>query len=124
VNANQVFHWRKLYREGRLGVEPAAQLVPVRISVVVSEDHQAPTKFYAGVIIVEVGRARIRVEGAVDTDSLRLILERLGRGSRCRAAPTSGLPPASPTCCAQLSMLLEGIDWRRPLRTTAPQVAV
>ena len=25
---------------------------------------------------------------------------------------------------AQLSMLLEGIDWRRPLRTAAPQLAV
>jgi transposase len=25
---------------------------------------------------------------------------------------------------AQLSMLLEGIDWRRPQRTAAPQMAV
>jgi transposase len=25
---------------------------------------------------------------------------------------------------AQLSMLLEGIDWRRPVRTSAPSVAV
>jgi transposase len=25
---------------------------------------------------------------------------------------------------AQLSMLLEGIDWRRPVRTAAPQMAV
>jgi transposase len=79
VNANQVFHWRKLYREGRLGVEPAAaQLLPVRISEVVSGE-QVPTKFYAGVIVVEFGRARIRVEGAVDAGSLRLILERVGR---------------------------------------------
>jgi transposase len=79
VNANQVFHWRKLYREGRLELGPsAAQLVPVRISEVVSGE-QAPTKFYAGVIVVELGRARIRVEGAVDADSLRLILERVGR---------------------------------------------
>lgn len=79
VNANQVFHWRKLYREGRLGVEPpAAQLVPVRISEVVSAE-PSPAKFYAGVIVVELGRARIRVEGVVDTDSLRVILERLGR---------------------------------------------
>src|SRR6204780_2688052 len=79
VNANQVFHWRKLYREGRLEIEPAAaQLVPVRISEVVSGG-QAPTKFYAGVIVVEIGRARIRVEGAVDADNLRLILERVGR---------------------------------------------
>src|ERR1700751_5724958 len=66
VNANQVFHWRKLYREGRLEGGPAApQLVPVRISEVVSGE-QAPTKFYAGVIVVEIGRARVRVEGAVD----------------------------------------------------------
>ena len=79
VNANQVFHWRKLYREGRLEVGPAAaQLVPVRISEVVSGE-QAPPKFYAGVIVVELGRARIRVEGAVDVESLRLILERVGR---------------------------------------------
>ena len=78
VNANQVFHWRKLYREGRLEAAPSAQLVPVRISEVVSGE-QSPTKFYGGVIVVELGRARIRVEGAVDADSLRLILERLGR---------------------------------------------
>ena len=79
VNANQVFQWRKLYREGRLELGPTAtQLVPVRISEVVSGE-QVPTKFYAGVIVVEIGRARIRVEGAVDTDSLRLILERVGR---------------------------------------------
>ena len=79
VNANQVFHWRKLYREGQLGEEPAAeQLVPVRISEVVNGE-QAPTKFCGGVIVVEFGKARIRVEGAVDADSLRLILERVGR---------------------------------------------
>lgn len=79
VNANQVFHWRKLYREGRLDVAPApSQLVPVRIAEVVSEE-QAPTRFYAGVIVVEIGRARIRVEGSVDADNLRLILERVGR---------------------------------------------
>src|ERR1044072_5986511 len=57
VNANQVFHWRKLYREGRLDLKPAAaQLVPVRIAEVVSAD-QPPAKFCAGVIVVEVGRA-------------------------------------------------------------------
>jgi hypothetical protein len=40
VNANQVFHWRKVYREGRLDVELAAQeLVPVRITEVVSGEH-------------------------------------------------------------------------------------
>ena len=79
VNANQVFQWRKLHREGRLEVEPATpQLVPVRIAEVVSGD-QPTAKFYAGVIVIEVGRARIRVEGSVDMENLRLILERVGR---------------------------------------------
>jgi transposase len=79
VNANQVFYWRKLYREGRLDVAPApSQLVPVRITEVVSGE-QAPGKFYAGVIVLEIGRARIRIEGSVDADNLRLILERVGR---------------------------------------------
>lgn len=79
VNANQVFHWRKLYREGRLDVEAAAaQLAPVRIAEVVSGEPY-PVKLHAGVILVEVGRARIRIEGSVDADNLRLILERVGR---------------------------------------------
>lgn len=50
----------------------------MRISEVVSGD-PAPTKFYAGVIVVELSRACIRIEGSVDVDSLRLVLERLGR---------------------------------------------
>src|SRR5436305_10776193 len=79
VNANQVFHWRKLYREGRLDVKPAAaQLVPVRVAEVMSTE-QPPAKFYAGVIVVEVGRARIRIEGSVDAENLRLVLERVAR---------------------------------------------
>jgi transposase len=79
VNANQVFHWRKLHREGRLDLEPAAaRLLPVRIAEVVSGE-QPPAKLYGGVIVVELGRARIRIEGPVDTDNLRLVLERVGR---------------------------------------------
>jgi len=78
VNANQVFHWRKLYREGRLELAPAAQLLPVRVAEVVSSE-PPPARCYAGVIVVEVGRARIRIEGPVDSDNLRVVLERVGR---------------------------------------------
>jgi len=86
VNANQVFHWRKLYREGRLEVGPvAAQLVPVRISEVMSGE-QAPTKFYAGVIVVEIGRARIRIEGAVDAFRLPGSIGRVTPGTAQIAA--------------------------------------
>ena len=79
VNANQVFHWRKLLREGRLDVKRAlTQLVPVRISEMV---HQEPVtaRPFSGTIHLELGRARLRVEGSADPDSLRMILEHLGR---------------------------------------------
>jgi transposase len=78
VNANQVFHWRKLYREGRLDLRPAAELLPVRIAEMVGVEPPS-AKLYSGVIVVELGRARIRIEGAVDADNLRLVLERVGR---------------------------------------------
>jgi len=79
VNANQVFHWRKLYREGRLEVAPATpQLVPVRIAEVVSSE-ESPVRLCTGMIVVEVGRARVRIEGMVDAEVLRLVLERVGR---------------------------------------------
>ena len=76
VNANQVFHWRKLYREGRLDAIPP--LVPVRITEVLSSE-QSHAKLNGGVILLELGRARIRIEGSVDSENLRLILERVGR---------------------------------------------
>ena len=79
VNANQVFHWRKLLREGRLDVKSASsvQLIPVRIAEMVGDDRSA--RSYSGAIHVEIGRVRVRVEGSVDPESLRIILERLGR---------------------------------------------
>ena len=79
VNANQVFHWRKLYREGRLELESAAApLLPVRIAEVV--DCERPlAKLHTGSIVIELGRARVRVEGSVDAESLRVILERVAR---------------------------------------------
>lgn len=79
MNANQVFHWRKLLREGRLDERPAlAQLVPVRISDV-AEEQLGPTRCYSGTIQIELGRARVRIEGSADPESLRVVLEHLGR---------------------------------------------
>jgi len=55
-----------------------------------------------------------------DGDGLCLFAKRLERGRFVWPQATSG------TVCltrAQLSMLLEGIDWRRPVRT-APQFAI
>ena len=79
VNANQVFQWRKLLREGRLDPKPASstQLIPVRLAEVVGEHGSART--YSGAIHIEFGRVRVRVEGSADPDSLRAILEHLTR---------------------------------------------
>lgn len=76
VNANQVFQWRKLLREGRLEGNPAAaQLIPVRLAEI-CEENSLPVQ---GSIYVELGRVRIRVEGTVDAGALRVILEQLSR---------------------------------------------
>jgi transposase len=79
VNANQVFHWRKLLREGRLDPKSgtSTQLVPVRIAEVAGDDRLA--RSYCGAIHIEVGRTRIRVEGSADPENLRLVLEHLSR---------------------------------------------
>ena len=78
VNANQVFHWRKLLRAGRLDVKPTGtQLMPVRIAEITGDDSSA--KSYTGTIHIEFGRTRIRVEGSADPENLRLALEHLTR---------------------------------------------
>jgi transposase len=79
VNANQVFQWRKLYHEGRLGsATTSTQLIPVRIADVVSQDMR-PAVSASGAIHIEMGKVRLRVEGKVDPECLRLILEQLVR---------------------------------------------
>src|SRR5271154_909672 len=59
VNANQVFHWRKLLREDLLDLKPVSstQLMPVRLAEVVSDDR--PARSYSGAIHVEIGRVRV-----------------------------------------------------------------
>ena len=79
VNANQVFQWRKLYHEGRLGPATAStQLIPVRVADVLSQDVR-PAVSASGAIHIEIGKVRLRVEGKVDAECLRLILEQLAR---------------------------------------------
>jgi transposase len=56
-----------------------------------------------------------------DGDGLCLFSKRLERGRFIWPKAESGTVSLSP---AQLSMLLEGIDWRRPERTFTPQIAV
>jgi transposase len=53
-------------------------------------------------------------------DGMNLYVKRLERGRFVWPQATSGTVHLS---AAQLSMLLEGIDWRRPTRTWQPTVA-
>ena len=56
-----------------------------------------------------------------DGDGLCLFCKRLERGKFVWPQATEGVVSLTR---AQLSMLLEGIDWRRPQRTWDPQLAV
>jgi transposase len=56
-----------------------------------------------------------------DGDGLCLFAKRLENGKFIWPQATNGTVSLTP---AQLSMLLEGIDWRRPVRTQTPQLAV
>jgi transposase len=56
-----------------------------------------------------------------DGDGLCLFAKRLERGRFIWPQAETGTVSLTP---AQLSMLLEGIDWRRPRRTAAPELSV
>lgn len=76
---------------------------------------------FSGQIFVFRGRRGDRVKLLWwDGDGLCLLAKRLEAGRFVWPQATHGSLSLSP---AQLSMLLEGIDWRRPIRT-APQWAV
>ena len=84
VNANQVFYWRKLYRAGQLvndGVEPQVRLLPVSVSdeqPAETEPEEATNPVPGVTINIEFpGRTLVSVEGAVDADIVRAVLESL-----------------------------------------------
>src|ERR1700741_5444356 len=68
VNANQVFYWRKLYREGQLGSRTDTQLVPVKITTGRSvepakEDDSVPRP---GTLEIKLSKGTLRIIGTVD----------------------------------------------------------
>ena len=79
-------------------------------------------KAYGGDVFVFRGRRGdlIKVLWA-DRDGLCLFAKRLERGKFIWPQASSGTVHLTP---AQLSMLLEGIDWRRPQRTAQPVLHV
>ena len=76
---------------------------------------------FSGQLFVFRGRAGDRVKILWwSGDGLCLFYKRLEQGRFVWPQATSGIVALS---AAQLSMLLEGIDWRRPMRTTEPQLS-
>jgi transposase len=82
VNANQVFGWRRLYQRGRLGgntrAAQAVELLPVTVSDTPAAPVQPSTATSSsvspGTIQLQLPRGRLRIEGAVDSDCLRVVL--------------------------------------------------
>lgn len=77
INANQLFHWRKLKRDGLLG-NSSPTLLPVtieRAEVMPSIDTNPP----AGRLTIEAGHLRLCIEGRPDAETLRLVLAELRR---------------------------------------------
>jgi transposase len=83
VNANQVFQWRRLYRDGHLGAPASSgmKLLPVRLvddDEAVKRSRVADTSVSAGAIHVELpGEVRISFEGSVDPAMVHAVLASL-----------------------------------------------
>lgn len=78
INANQIFAWRKAYREGVYGEPAGVTLLPVTISEPIQD---APVKVSSALHPAGCGRLELmregttlRIDGHADPDTLRLIL--------------------------------------------------
>ena len=81
VNANQVFSWRKRYRDepSLPSISPGPQLIPVLVTA--EPDAVAtPQSSVAETIEIELaGKYRVRVSSGVDAQALRRVLDVLER---------------------------------------------
>lgn len=80
VNANQVFAWRKRFSDIEPGSHPdACSFLPVALAASPGMATSAivPGNPPPAVIELTVGKARLRLEGAVDMAVLTLVLQRL-----------------------------------------------
>ena len=75
VNANQVFHWRKLYQEGRLGT--ASNFLPVRVASEQRGEEENGSGFLPqpGTMEIKLPKGTLRIVGAVDVTALRTVIE-------------------------------------------------
>jgi transposase len=74
VNANQVFYWRKKYREGRLGKGLSSKLLPVTLSDSTC-GKPASSSSAVGSLEIKLSKGTVRVAGNVDVVVLRTAIE-------------------------------------------------
>lgn len=90
INPNQLHTWRRQFHRGEFGgVNAAAALIPVELSVAPTDSAAEPTakptaikipeplRQREGFIEVWLGEARVRVHGSVNAESLRCVIESL-----------------------------------------------
>lgn len=78
VNANQVFLWRKIYREGLLpDSKPALLPVTLTPQIVSNQSPAVSSSASTGGLTIEFGQVRVRIEGRPDAEVLRLVLAEL-----------------------------------------------
>ena len=79
VNANQVFYWRKKYREGRLGKNQSSKLLPVTLSDISGSKSgrasSASSPFAVGTMEIKLAKGTLCVAGNVDVVALRTAIE-------------------------------------------------
>jgi len=81
VNANQVFYWRKKYREGRLDKVSSSNLLPVTISEIPTNQsgqvRGVAPRCTSGTMEIQLAKGQLRVTGSVEAEALRTVLEYL-----------------------------------------------
>jgi transposase-like protein len=81
VNANQVFSWRKRFREvpRAPAVLSAPQLIPVTVTAEPASVAAQPSTVASAIEIDLAGKYRVRVSSGVDAQALRCVLDVLER---------------------------------------------
>lgn len=79
VNANQVFTWRRLYREGRLGGGEASAFLPVTVMADGAVPDRAPSSRSGRMEILLGPGVRVVVDASVDAAALARVIEVLER---------------------------------------------
>jgi transposase len=80
LNANQLFQWRKKYREGRLGSRVAPKLLPVTITderLAETDKVGSASPVPLGTIEIRLPRGTVHITGRVELQTLRTAIESL-----------------------------------------------